>query len=457
MPFATPPTGLRYCPKLHLLRSDDAELVPPTTLSGAHSTDASKPSLSAKTIRELGKEEGVQQFDPMPTLLTARQDGSPASLFSVDCYVLKTYPVPKRDADGELASDALFHHLVWQAIEGKLDKYYDIPFVQAEYEDCLWGRSQADWTVFAQDYEIRQPHRPYCEAPPAHPLNAKAWWLRDNLRRDGVPILESKTDSRGKRYDMCHTDDWVKVMRHNLKTQYGRQCKFDPEQYRERQCHMLHKLKAAVRPTKRRRDVTAKYIDAQAEHKNKNKNKDKDKDKDKRVLKTTKTTCSFVRTYRLMHDAESSGSLSLKRLEHLYLELRSAPTIQPFSGSIIQQIISSPLSPLPRITKQHLWLLGGPSIQPSAPQRSTTEFVGPGTTIQNPTALTYWTAQRDAPLANRPMSTIGLWSVPPSPRQPKQQLRPLPPQPKQQLRPLPPQPKQQLRPLPPQPKQQLRP
>ncbi|KZT52796.1 hypothetical protein CALCODRAFT_486859, partial [Calocera cornea HHB12733] len=397
MPFATPLTGLRYCPKLHLLRSDDATLVAPTTVSGAHSTDASKRLLSAKTIGELVKERDVPRFAVMPTLLTAREDGTSASLFSVDCYALKTYPVPKRDASGELAGDAFFHHLVWQAIEGKLDILYDIPFVQAEYEECLWARSHADWTVFAQDYEIRQPHRPYCEGPPAHPLNAKVWWvvpikqafsqdrqrpgdygimhplwvdclrrahdlfyrlaqqrlttipdhrirklysplnehwaarfdfgdfarpmlynlctkawliaqaktrdmlgilnyfdslhlrqyplgptnppwvynfvgvrhetlfdfqLRDNLRRDGVPILESKTDSQGKRYDICHTDDWVKVTRHNLKTQYGRQCKFDPEQYRERQCLMLHKLKAAVRPTKRRRVVTARYINA---------------------------------------------------------------------------------------------------------------------------------------------------------------------------------------------------
>ncbi|KZO97287.1 hypothetical protein CALVIDRAFT_563081 [Calocera viscosa TUFC12733] len=150
--------------------------------------------LSKKTVKQLLDEIDTTRFDAAPTLLTVRKDGYSSSLLSVEQYSLVHHLVPQRSGD-ELADDARFQHFILQCVQGLTDKEHDIPWVHQQHQQNLWARSFQDWTVFPGDISAVYPHRPYCQAPPAHPLNATAWWIP--ALREAFSIDTTTRDHRG--------------------------------------------------------------------------------------------------------------------------------------------------------------------------------------------------------------------------------------------------------------------
>jgi hypothetical protein len=77
--------------------------------------------------------------------------------------------------------------------------------------------------------------------------------IRQTLLQHGVPILEHFRSPTGRPADRCHTCEWVKAQRQELKQQHPKIVKFNPQQSLHPEARNDSKAAAAARPNKRSR------------------------------------------------------------------------------------------------------------------------------------------------------------------------------------------------------------
>ncbi|KZT57505.1 hypothetical protein CALCODRAFT_517458 [Calocera cornea HHB12733] len=173
MPFATAKAGLRFTPVASVEASTEDELAEAAKRDG---DDELGRAQKKKTVEDLLAAPSSSRYDYAPTINSLRKDSREAAMLSVEHIPLVRYSVPDRTPE-EAAADRRFLDRLERIVGGHGDSQHDIVWVKDEHDSCLWARSRRDWTVWAQDFDKEFPHRPYCEGPPAHPLNAKVWWI----------------------------------------------------------------------------------------------------------------------------------------------------------------------------------------------------------------------------------------------------------------------------------------
>jgi hypothetical protein len=161
-----------------------------------------RPLTSLVTLARLRSQPNTTRINIAPLLTHVRCDHQEGVIFSVETIRLVRFPVPSRPTREEEVEDHSWRRRLWLMKQG-----YDNNERSTVEHDVKWNEevntrdaravSVLDWTVYAQAYNAKHPHRPYCEGPPAHPLNAKVWWiplLEDAFTEGDTPSVSALRD-----------------------------------------------------------------------------------------------------------------------------------------------------------------------------------------------------------------------------------------------------------------------
>ncbi|KZO97248.1 hypothetical protein CALVIDRAFT_526800 [Calocera viscosa TUFC12733] len=115
-------------------------------------------------------------LDFEPTVISARRDQYRGGLLSVEGIELVRFEVISR-TPAQAAQDQVWLDAFRRELDGRTAPSAEFAMHHAFHEGELHARGPADWTVFAQHFNLNFPHRPYCEGPPVDPLSAKVHWV----------------------------------------------------------------------------------------------------------------------------------------------------------------------------------------------------------------------------------------------------------------------------------------